>query len=222
MNRRARPSSGRARQPKWPKNERPDWDVRAEEARRSQLPTKRPRWLDDLDDRLTWPAGEKPDLEIGDRIVVAWHKIRLVTPSNERVARDEPAIWIEITGYGRSKRGEHSYRYRIHGDDPGAYMAPTNQGDEHGHTSSPANSIDPDCPVLPLRDNGYITERDHNEREIKRLERLKVRHLEQLSQTDQPGTMARITTSINDLDRQLAALRHRRGEAERRVLRSAA
>src|SRR5680860_1530016 len=202
----------RTAQPRTPKANRPVWENHAEGVRENQLPGKRPRWLDELDERLAWPADQKPDLEVGDRLIVAWHKIRLVAENGERIAHDEPAVWIEITGDGRNKQGQHVFRYVIHGDEPGQYMAPIGHGD---YTSSPSQSIDPDCPVLPLRDNGCITERDHNEREIKRLERLKVRHLEQLSQTDQPGTRARITASINDLDRQLAALRHRRGEAER-------
>lgn len=173
----------------------------------SELPTRRPRWLDELPSKLIWPRGQEPDLEIGDRIVVTRHPIRYVA-NGRRIAEDVPGIYLEVTGIGENKRFEKVYSYRVVGDEQGWYLAQTGKGDERGYTRSPAKSIDGHAPVvLPVGDNSAISERDEKVREIRRLEAARNEMLRQLAGTRETGRMIRLTVAINQTEGKINDLR---------------
>lgn len=164
----------------------------------------------DLPGVLSW--DELPDIQVGDKIVFAWAKIRdpnkgfvdkggVTWPDREPINVDIPSLYIEITSIGRNKLGKHVAHYKKVGFQRDEYLA-----FKSGTTSSRTKKqcLDDEASnVEVVYIDSAQQERDDKIRELKRLERLRPALQKRFMKAKGPGATAVTAVALADVERQI-------------------
>lgn len=144
---------------------------------------------------LSW--DELPDVQVGDRIVFAWSKIRDPNPGGEAINIDIPQLYIEVTSLGRNKQGKHVAHYKKCGFQKDEYLA-----FKSGTTTNKAKCLDADASVVNLRTDRIDLERAETIREVRRLQMLRSGHQREILRAS-GSHLVRLTLSLADVEKKL-------------------